>query len=143
MLPSYDPNDNEAGLQLLEDLTTNASQIQQQVLEEILTKNANTEYLKGFLHGLSDKENFKKKVPIVNYEDIRPFIERIANGEPSTVISSQPITELLTRHNTFILFIFFPSVVSMNFVNFFLIEFIILMQLRHFRRTAENDAFNC
>lgn len=97
MLLSCDPHDNEAGLMLLEDLTTNANQVQLEVLEEILTQNANTEYLRGYLDGHSDKGLFKKKVPIVNYEDIKPHIERIANGEPSRIISAQPITELLTR----------------------------------------------
>lgn len=100
MLPVFDPNDNEAGLKLLEDLTNNACQIQQQVLEEILNTNLQTEYLKSFLNGDSGKENFKNKVPIVNYEDIKPCIERIANGEPSSIISAQPITELLTSSGT-------------------------------------------
>lgn len=100
MLPVFDPNDNEAGLKLLEDLTNNACQIQQQVLEEILATNLHTEYLKSFLNGDSGKENFKNKVPIVNYEDIKPCIERIANGEPSSIISAQPITELLTSSGT-------------------------------------------
>jgi auxin responsive GH3 family protein len=98
MLPIFDPNDNEAGLKLLEDLTNNACQIQRQVLEYILTTNLHTGYLKSFLNGDSSKENFKNKVPIVNYEDIKPCIERIANGEPSSIISAQPITELLTRY---------------------------------------------
>lgn len=100
MLPVFDPNDNEAGLKLLEDLTNNACQIQQQVLEEILNTNLQTEYLKSFLNGDSGKENFKNKVPIVNYEDIKPCIERIANGETSSIISAQPITELLTSSGT-------------------------------------------
>ncbi|KAJ9710036.1 hypothetical protein PVL29_001489 [Vitis rotundifolia] len=100
MLLSCDPHDNEAGLKLLEDLTTNANQVQLEVLEEILTQNANTEYLRGYLDGHSDKGLFKKKVPIVNYEDIKPHIERIANGEPSRIISAQPITELLTSSGT-------------------------------------------
>ncbi|XP_030529223.1 indole-3-acetic acid-amido synthetase GH3.17 [Rhodamnia argentea] len=100
MLLGYDPNDNEAGLKLLEDLTRDANQIQGQVLKEILTQNAQTEYLSGFLDGRVDKELFKKKVPVVNYEDIKPYIERIANGEQSEIISSQPITELLTSSGT-------------------------------------------
>ncbi|RVW71532.1 Indole-3-acetic acid-amido synthetase GH3.17 [Vitis vinifera] len=54
----------------------------------------------GYLDGHSDKGLFKKKVPIVNYEDIKPHIERIANGEPSRIISAQPITELLTSSGT-------------------------------------------
>lgn len=98
---NFDPNDSEAGLKLLEDLTTDANQIQGQVLNEILMQNARTEYLSGFLEGLVDKELFKKKVPMVNYEDIKPYIERIANGEQSEIISFQPITELLTRYTKF------------------------------------------
>lgn len=62
--------------------------------------NTQTEYLGGFLNSQPDKEHFKKKVPIVNYEDIKPYIERIANGEPSQIISAQPITELLTSSGT-------------------------------------------
>ncbi|XP_052203923.1 indole-3-acetic acid-amido synthetase GH3.17 [Diospyros lotus] len=100
MLLACDPTDNEAGLKLLEDLTTNANQIQQQVLDEILTRNARTEYLASFLKGQPDKQLFKSQVPIVNYEDIKPYIERIANGEPSHIISAQPITELLTSSGT-------------------------------------------
>lgn len=101
--PQYDPNDNEAGMKLLEDLTTNAYQIQLQVLKEIITRNAKTEYLKGYFNlnnghfDVDVLQVFKKNVPVVNYEDIKPYIERIANGEPSDIISAQPITELLTR----------------------------------------------
>ncbi|KAH9752378.1 Indole-3-acetic acid-amido synthetase GH3.17 [Citrus sinensis] len=104
--PHYDPNDNEAGMKLLEDLTTNAYQIQLQVLKEILTRNAKTEYLKGYFNlnighfDVDVLQVFKKNVPVVNYEDIKPYIERIANGEPSDIISAQPITEFLTSSGT-------------------------------------------
>ncbi|XP_044461216.1 indole-3-acetic acid-amido synthetase GH3.17 [Mangifera indica] len=100
MLPAYDPNDNEDGVRLLESLTTNAGEIQQQVLREILTRNGQTEYLKRFLNGRCDEKCFKEKVPVVSYENIKPYIERIANGEPSQIISAQPITELLTSSGT-------------------------------------------
>ncbi|KAB2625043.1 indole-3-acetic acid-amido synthetase GH3.17-like [Pyrus ussuriensis x Pyrus communis] len=100
MIPSYNPNDSEYGLKLLEDLTTNVYEVQQQVLEEILAKNAETEYLKGFLNGHHDKKDFKNKVPVVNYEDVKPYIERIANGETSEIISAQKISELLTSSGT-------------------------------------------
>ncbi|KAL6190694.1 hypothetical protein ACLB2K_037088 [Fragaria x ananassa] len=100
MIPGYDSHDSEYGLKLLEDLTTNAYEVQQKVLEEILAKNAQTEYLKSFLNGHYDNKLFKQKVPVVSYEDVKPFIERIANGEPSEIISAQPITELLTSSGT-------------------------------------------
>lgn len=97
MLLSCNPNDVEGSMKLIEDLTVNANRVQQQVLKEILTRNSETEYLRGFLNGCGDKDLFKKSVPVVNYEDIKPYIEMIANGAPSKIISAEPITELLTR----------------------------------------------
>ncbi|KAK4743124.1 hypothetical protein SAY87_001125 [Trapa incisa] len=99
MLPSFDTQDMEAGLRVIEDLTSNANLIQDQLLREILAQNARTEYLNRFLDGQLDKEAFKRQVPVVQYEDIKPYMERIANGEPSD-ISSQPITQLLTSSGT-------------------------------------------
>ncbi|CAH2036156.1 unnamed protein product [Thlaspi arvense] len=90
------------GLELkdLEELTSKAKQIQDNVLKEILTLNANTEYLQQFLHGSNDKELFKKNVPVVSYEDMKPYIEGVANGEPSNVISGGPITRFLRSSGT-------------------------------------------
>lgn len=119
ILPNYDPNDTEAGMKILEDLTENVHQIQQRVLEEILTRNANTEYLKCFFNGHNfDNELFKKKVPMVSYEDIKTYIERIANGDSSNIISAEPITELLTRCASFLFL--FRSENSVSFLEFFL-----------------------
>ncbi|OMP01038.1 GH3 auxin-responsive promoter [Corchorus olitorius] len=81
------------GLKIMEDLTNNADQIQQRVLSEILTRNAATEYLKRFLNAQIDNQLFKKIVPIVSYEDIRPYIDRIANGEPSDILLADPVIE--------------------------------------------------
>jgi len=104
MLPKFDPTDQKACLSLLEDVTTNVKQIQDSVLEAILSRNAHTEYLSGFLNGQADKKSFKKNVPVVTYEDIKPYIDRIANGEPSDLICDRPISVLLTRYlpNNFI-----------------------------------------
>ncbi|KAH0864361.1 LOW QUALITY PROTEIN: hypothetical protein HID58_081572 [Brassica napus] len=87
-------------LKILEDLTSNVKQIQDNVLEEILTLNTNTEYLQRFFHGKFDKEIFKKNVPVVTYEDVKPYIQRVANGEPSNVISTRPITGFLLSSGT-------------------------------------------
>uniref|UniRef100_A0A1J3EBL1 4-substituted benzoates-glutamate ligase GH3.12 n=1 Tax=Noccaea caerulescens TaxID=107243 RepID=A0A1J3EBL1_NOCCA len=84
----------------LEELTSNAKQIQDDMLEEILKVNTNTEYLRRFLGGRSDKDFFRKNVPVVSYEDVRPYIERVANGEPSDVISGEPITHFLMSSGT-------------------------------------------
>ncbi|KAF8075396.1 hypothetical protein N665_1097s0005 [Sinapis alba] len=88
------------GLMNLKKLTSNVKQIQDDVLKEILTLNANTEYLRGYLHGSCDKELFKKNVPVVSYDDVKPYIERVVNGEPSNVISGKPITRFLLSSGT-------------------------------------------
>ncbi|KAK4759031.1 hypothetical protein SAY87_020332 [Trapa incisa] len=100
MLPSFDPQDMEAGLSVIEYLTTNANLIQDQLLKAILAQNARTEYLSRLLDGQLDKEAFKRLVPVAEYEDIKPYMERIANGEPSDIISSQPIIQLLISSGT-------------------------------------------
>lgn len=90
----------EAALQLIENLTARADEVQRQVLYEILRRNAETEYLNKFLNGRIDNKSFKINVPVVNYEDIKPYIQRIANGDASAIISAEPISELLTSSGT-------------------------------------------
>ncbi|XVF79169.1 hypothetical protein PTKIN_Ptkin14bG0198400 [Pterospermum kingtungense] len=87
------PNDKlvEVGWEFIKDLTTNAYQIQQQLLQEILTQNLHTEYLDKFLNGNSEKKLFKQKVPIISYDDIKPYMDRIAAGEPSGIILAEPL----------------------------------------------------
>ncbi|XP_076899243.1 indole-3-acetic acid-amido synthetase GH3.6-like [Bidens hawaiensis] len=92
---------NKNALQFIEDVTSDPDQVQQQVLSEILTQNANVEYLKR--HGLSgqtDRKTFKKLIPVITYEDIQPDITRIANGDKSPILCSQPISEFLTSSGT-------------------------------------------
>ncbi|KAL0660995.1 hypothetical protein Bca4012_097832 [Brassica carinata] len=90
-------NEEEKG-KALEDLTWNVKQIQDDLLKEILTLNSGTEYLQNFLHGSSAKEIFKKKLPVVTYKDVKPFFDRVANGESSDIISALPLTNFFMRH---------------------------------------------
>ncbi|TVU24612.1 hypothetical protein EJB05_27060, partial [Eragrostis curvula] len=106
LIPACDPHDGPACLQLIEDLTAHAGAVQQRVLDRILAMNAGTDYLRGFLGDVEEGRDgsaaelaaaFKERVPVVEYEDVKPYIERIASGAaPSSLISSKPITELLT-----------------------------------------------
>ena len=85
-------------LQFIEEMTRNADAVQERVLAEILSRNADTEYLKRFkLGGTTDRESFKSKVPVITYEDVQPEIQRIANGDRSAILSAYPISEFLTR----------------------------------------------
>ncbi|CAI9773468.1 unnamed protein product [Fraxinus pennsylvanica] len=92
---------NNKTLQFIEDVTTNAGQVQNRVLAEILSRNAHVEYLKrNGLNGHTDRETFKKIMPVVTYEDIQPDITRVANGDKSPILCSQPISEFLTSSGT-------------------------------------------
>ncbi|EYU42175.1 hypothetical protein MIMGU_mgv1a003400mg [Erythranthe guttata] len=89
------------GIQLIEDMTRNADIVQKNFLSEILTRNSDTEYLKKFnLNGATDQETFKSKIPIITYDDIEPFVRRIADGDRSPILSSLPISEFIFSSGT-------------------------------------------
>ncbi|KAK6121473.1 hypothetical protein DH2020_044781 [Rehmannia glutinosa] len=88
-------------LQFIEEMTKNADQVQQNVLAEILTQNAETEYLKGFNPcGATNRDIFKSKIPVVTYEDLQPLIRRIADGDRSPILCAQPISEFTISTGT-------------------------------------------
>ncbi|KAL6545909.1 hypothetical protein OROGR_009783 [Orobanche gracilis] len=88
-------------LQFIEEMTRNADSVQENVLAQILTRNAHTEYLEAFqLNGATERETFKSKIPMVTYEDLQPLIQRIANGDRSPILSSHPVSEFLTSSGT-------------------------------------------
>ncbi|KAL1209253.1 putative indole-3-acetic acid-amido synthetase GH3.1 [Cardamine amara subsp. amara] len=88
-------------LRFIEEMTRNADVVQQNLLAEILRRNAETEYLRRFnLGGATDRETFKSKLPIITYEDLQPEIQRIADGDRSPILSSHPISEFLTSSGT-------------------------------------------
>ncbi|KAK8519069.1 hypothetical protein V6N13_017686 [Hibiscus sabdariffa] len=93
-------NNNKA-LKFIEDVTVNADDVQRRVLSEILSRSADTEYLRrNGLNGCTDRETFKKVMPVVTYDDLKPDIERIANGDTSPILCSHPISEFLTSSGT-------------------------------------------
>ncbi|KAL9300389.1 putative GH3 family protein [Arabidopsis thaliana] len=88
-------------LRFIEEMTRNVDFVQKKVIREILSRNSDTEYLKRFgLKGFTDRKTFKTKVPVVTYDDLKPEIQRIANGDRSMILSSYPITEFLTSSGT-------------------------------------------
>ncbi|KAK8710892.1 hypothetical protein V6N13_146201 [Hibiscus sabdariffa] len=92
---------NAKALQFIEEMTKNVNSVQQRVLREILSRNADTEYLKRFnLNGATDRETFKSRIPVVTYENLQPDIQRIANGDKSPIFSAHPISEFLTSSGT-------------------------------------------
>uniref|UniRef100_A0A0E0EDW2 Uncharacterized protein n=1 Tax=Oryza meridionalis TaxID=40149 RepID=A0A0E0EDW2_9ORYZ len=88
-------------LRFIDEMTTNVDAVQERVLGEILGRNAGTEYLtKCGLDGATDRAAFRAKVPVVSYDDLQPYIQRIANGDRSPILSTHPVSEFLTSSGT-------------------------------------------
>ncbi|PHT35408.1 Indole-3-acetic acid-amido synthetase GH3.6 [Capsicum baccatum] len=95
------PEEIKKNLEFIEEVTTNVDEVQKRVLDEILTQNANVEYLQRLnLNAHSDKGTFKKVVPVITYEDIQPDIKRIANGDKSPILCSRPVSEFFISSGT-------------------------------------------
>ncbi|XP_039140989.1 LOW QUALITY PROTEIN: probable indole-3-acetic acid-amido synthetase GH3.1 [Dioscorea cayenensis subsp. rotundata] len=99
--PKHDttPEEHRKALKFIEDVTMNAEEVQRRVLSEILKQNSCADYLHRCLKG-SDPIAFKRRMPIVTYEDLQPDILRIANGDRSPILCSRPISEFLTSSGT-------------------------------------------
>ncbi|CAI9294548.1 unnamed protein product [Lactuca saligna] len=95
------PEKHKEAIQFIEKMTRNTDKVQANVLAEILSRNADTEYLGLYnLNGATDRETFKSKIPIVTYDDLQPIIQRIADGDRSPILSAHPISEFLTSSGT-------------------------------------------
>jgi hypothetical protein len=64
---------------------------QQRLLAEFLRRNAETAYGRKHRYGkLLTVEQFQESVPIVSYDHLEPWIERIRRGEPN-VLTAEPV----------------------------------------------------
>ncbi|KAK1320006.1 putative indole-3-acetic acid-amido synthetase GH3.11 [Acorus calamus] len=77
----------EKALEELEKLTMNAGEVQESILREILGRNGGTEYLNMYMKGSMDTKEYRRRVPVIAYEDVRPYVRRIADGEAHSIIS--------------------------------------------------------
>ncbi|RZR92113.1 hypothetical protein BHM03_00020364 [Ensete ventricosum] len=81
-----------------EALTKDAGRLQRETLREILEQNGEAEYLHNFdLGGRTDPDSFKACIPLVTHSDLEPYIQRIADGDTSPVLTGKPITSISLR----------------------------------------------
>ncbi|KAB2605169.1 indole-3-acetic acid-amido synthetase GH3.9 [Pyrus ussuriensis x Pyrus communis] len=90
----------EEALKEIERLTAKAGRVQLNILKEILSRNSKTEYLSKYMKGSKDVSAFKQCVPVVTYKAIQPYIQRISNGEDSSLLTGHPVTEMLCSSGT-------------------------------------------
>ncbi|XP_009394595.2 jasmonoyl--L-amino acid synthetase GH3.5-like [Musa acuminata AAA Group] len=84
-----------------EALTKDAGRLQRETLREILEQNGEAEYLHNFgLGGRTDPDSFKSCIPLVTHSDLEPYIQRIADGDTSPVLTGKPITSISLSSGT-------------------------------------------
>jgi len=92
-------------LESIEEMTTNVDAVPERGLADILVRNGDAEYLAkcGLAGGgASDRATFRAKVPIATYDDLKPYILRIANVDRSCILSGSvhPISEFIVSSGT-------------------------------------------
>ncbi|XP_070009384.1 jasmonoyl--L-amino acid synthetase JAR6-like isoform X1 [Nicotiana sylvestris] len=93
--------DQEKVIEEFEDLTKDAGRIQEETLKKILEQNGGTEYLQQWgLNGRTDPQTFKNCIPIVTHNDLDPYIQRIADGDLSPILSGKPIETISLSSGT-------------------------------------------
>lgn len=64
---------------------------QSHILRKLLSSNRHTAYGQAYgFHALSSLRDWQQKVPIVDYDDLRPWVDRAAAGE-SRVLTAEPV----------------------------------------------------
>lgn len=65
---------------------------QGQWLKACIARNSNTEFGRQYAFGaIKSVGDFLRKVPLCEYKDLRPAIERIANGAPDVLFAGRPV----------------------------------------------------
>ncbi|XP_058209022.1 indole-3-acetic acid-amido synthetase GH3.10 isoform X1 [Rhododendron vialii] len=93
-----------------EDMAENAGRVQTEMLRRILVQNHGVEYLRKWLgddvgsveemEGSVLESVYRSLVPVVCHADLEPYIERIADGDTSPLLTQQPITTLSLSSGT-------------------------------------------
>jgi len=76
----------------LNKLRQNALALQQKTFLEIIGHAKDTAFGKDHHFGqIKSYEDFKKQVPVRDYEELRPYIERVTNGEENVLWPGKPL----------------------------------------------------
>lgn len=99
-----------------------AGATQTETLRRILERNCGAAYLKKWLGDVSVRDLepaaleslFTRSVPLVSHADLEPYIQRIADGDASPLLTQEPITTLSLRFAflSFFFSVFFGYILS-------------------------------
>lgn len=98
MLEKFGEFNMEKVIEEFEAMTSDAERVQRETLKTILEQNGSAEYLQNLgLNGRTDPESFKASVPLVTHKDMNPYIQRIADGDSSPILTGKPVTTISLR----------------------------------------------
>ena len=89
-----------------DEVSQNAGAVQQETLRRILELNYGVEYLRNWLGDIGNvreieanklEEIYTTMVPLVSHADVEPYVQRIADGDSSPILTQQRITHLSLR----------------------------------------------
>uniref|UniRef100_A0A2P2KCQ0 Jasmonic acid-amido synthetase JAR1-like n=1 Tax=Rhizophora mucronata TaxID=61149 RepID=A0A2P2KCQ0_RHIMU len=101
MLERMDEINPDRVIEEFEAMTKDAARIQRETLKKILEENGSSEYLQNLgLNGRTDQDSFKACVPLVTHKDLELYIQRIADGDSSAILTGKPITTLSLSSGT-------------------------------------------
>jgi len=86
---------------VFEKSTEDPIKAQERVLLEFLSRNRKTEY--GLKYGFGDIKSiakYRKRVPLTDYEKLRPLVERITKGELNVLTKDDPVFFSITSGST-------------------------------------------
>ncbi|KAK1324405.1 putative indole-3-acetic acid-amido synthetase GH3.5 [Acorus calamus] len=94
-------------MEWFDGIAANAGQTQRETLRRILETNHGVEYLNRWIGDQGDELRnmdseaieslFTSLVPLSSHADVEPYIQRIADGDSSPILTQQPITMLSLR----------------------------------------------
>jgi hypothetical protein len=77
------------------------AQQQEKLLLDIVKKNKDTEYGgKYFFGSIRNNQDFKRSVPVIEYSDIEPYVEKLKNGQRNVLTSDPTFMFSLTSGTT-------------------------------------------
>lgn len=105
---------NNDSMGWFETAAEEAGAVQAETLRRILEKNCGVVYLKKWLGDVRVQDFeaaaleslFTRSVPLASHADLEPYIQRIADGDTSPLLTQDPITTLSLRF-AFFFFSFF------------------------------------
>lgn len=109
-------NEDEEIIRWFDEIALEAGSVQTKTLQRILELNFGVEYLKKWLGDLNIEDIepraleslYTSLVPLVSHADLEPYIQRIADGDPSPLLTQEPITILSLRLLLISSFLFSP-----------------------------------